>query len=197
MKRLLALFFLIIFFASCSTDRVPDGIIKQDSMINVLTDIHLADGYASANYADSSRQKVAEMYQAIYKRYHTDSLHVKESVLYYARHPDKMQLMYEKVTANLDLLSKAAQRLDERLYRERQKRISDSLFYNDKKRDSVNRGFKIDTFSYEPFRKFVPVKITAIINPGAGRTPAAKDSVAGKSAVVRNPKLRHQRERDK
>ncbi len=161
MKRLLALFFLINFFSACSWDDVPDGIIKQDEMVKVLIDIHLADGYASVNYADSSRGAVDAMYRSIYKRYDTDSVQVRKSLQYYTRHPDKLQLMYEQVNDSLQKIDAVARELDEKRFKAEQQKLKDSLMMKEElKRDSINKGFRIDTLPYWPFNKLIVKKDT-------------------------------------
>ncbi|WP_374163906.1 DUF4296 domain-containing protein [Arcticibacter sp. MXS-1] len=158
MKHLPALFFLIIFFASCGANKAPEGVIPQEKMTDVLTDIHLADGYASVNYTDSGKAKVAALYQAVYKKYDTDSVQVRKSLEYYTKHPDVLQLIYKDITARIETLTRDAQKEDERRYKEQQARIRDSLFYHDKRLDSLNHGFRIDTLPYWPFEKFVVKK---------------------------------------
>ena len=156
MKRLLALFFLINFFIACSSDSVPNGILEEDKMIEVLTDIHLADGYASVLYNDTTKTKAAALYFAVYKKYDTDSVQVRKSLEYYTKHPDRLQKMYEKINGNIQQLQAQVQAEDERRFRAQMQRMKDSVNLKDElKRDSMNKGFRIDTLPYWPFEKFV------------------------------------------
>lgn len=176
MKRLLALFFLMIFFSACSSDRVPSGIIGQDEMVSILTDIHLADGFSSVKYADSSGRQVAMVYQAVYKKYGTDSAQVRKSLDYYITHADKLQAMYVKINAALQEMQVTQQKLDELEFQKRQQRMIDSLHYLELRRDTLNRGFIIDTVPVYPLKKWIVRKNGAGGGTPAGQLPPAKNS---------------------
>ncbi|HEX8376942.1 MAG TPA: DUF4296 domain-containing protein [Pedobacter sp.] len=103
MRRLLLLFFLFVFISSCS-EGVPKGIIPQEAMINVLTDLHLAGGFAYAKTTDSTKFDIDIVYKSIYKKHKTDSATVKKSVAYYSRNPEKFDLIYKQVELNLNKL---------------------------------------------------------------------------------------------
>ncbi len=163
MKRLLALFFLIIFFAACNSDGAPDGIINQDRMVKVLTDIHLADGYASVNYGDTSKQQIKAMYLAIYKKYNTDSLQVRKSLEFYSMHADRLKTIYEQVSAALLQLEKTQQQIDEQRMKIQDQRMRDSVRFEELKRDTLNKGFIIDTTFTFPLRMNFKAKGTAIL----------------------------------
>ena len=155
MKRLLALFFLINFFIACNSDRVPDGIIERDQMVNVLMDIHLADGYSSVNYGDPNRQKIGVLYSAIYKKYGTDSVKVRKSLNYYTQHPDVLQSMYEQINSRLQVLEKESRLYQEQQSRRNDQRMRDSLWMrNSLNHNSINKGFKLDSVRVFPF--YVP-----------------------------------------
>lgn len=155
MKSLKAVFFLIIFLSACSGNKVPAGIFGQKEMVDVLVDLHLADGYASVHYSESDRALVRSKYQALYKRYGTDSASVRKSIAYYTRQPDVLVSLYDQVNARLEKMSTSAAMADAIRTEKEQKRIRDSLYYSDHRRDSLYRGFKGDTMSYGPFFRFI------------------------------------------
>ncbi len=165
MKSLQVFFFLIIFFAACSADKVPSGIIKEKEMVKVLVDLHIADGYANVHYTDVERRRVQVIYQALYKKYNTDSLSIRRSIEYYTRHPDVMITLYDQVNAQLEEMSGIAAKQDRERSVVEQKRYQDSLYYNDHSRDSLYRGFKSDTMSYGPFRRYRRMSTPAVPAP--------------------------------
>lgn len=202
MKRLLALFFLIIFFAACNSAGVPDGIIRQDSMIKVLTDIHLIDGYASVNYADSGKLKIAAMYRAVYKKYGTDSVQVRKSLEFYTSHPDKLQAVYEKVNSNLQEMEKAEQQRQEQLQRVQDQRLRDSIRYEELKRDTLNKGFIIDTGPNIPINKYyIPVggvlKKEKAVKANTVKPDLRKDTLPVQRPVKRFLKQKNTLKKDK
>ena len=107
MRRLLLLFFVYVFFSACGKD-VPEGIVPKKKMIALLTDLHLANGYASMFYdnSDSSKQKSATIYKALYKKYDTDSVGLRKTLTYYSERPEELELMYKQVELNLTKFDK-------------------------------------------------------------------------------------------
>lgn len=169
MKRLLLLFFGIIFFTSCNTGSVPKDILDKDEMINVLTDVHLADGYASVVYADSSRNEIAAMYQAIYKKYNTDSIGIRKSLEFYSKDPAELKIMYETINARLAKLDKEEQDLatqkqmqiqDSIIQERRKEELKEKLKRDSLRNDSLNKQYiKIDTFNIVPLKRYVLPKM--------------------------------------
>ncbi|MGZ3752375.1 MAG: DUF4296 domain-containing protein, partial [Mucilaginibacter sp.] len=68
-------FSVLIFLAACKGSGTPGGIIKQDQMTGLLTEIHIADGsmYNVIQVPDSLYKYGTARYLAIFKKYHTDS----------------------------------------------------------------------------------------------------------------------------
>jgi hypothetical protein len=104
MTRLILLFFVLTFFASCDFLGTPAGIIPKDKMISVLTDIQVVDAYVSALPNDSIKNQKIDFYQSVFNKYDTDSVQFKKSMEFYAKDPAKMQQMYEIIHTALDTL---------------------------------------------------------------------------------------------
>ncbi len=125
MRRLLLLFFLYVSISSCFKG-VPNGVIPQEAMINVLTDLHLAGGFYYSKKIDSTDYDVDIVYKSIYKKHNTDSLTVKKSVRYYSRNPEKFDLIYKQVESNLNELQSLELKREVRILQlaeRRQKRL--------------------------------------------------------------------------
>jgi hypothetical protein len=140
MRRLLVLFFLVIFSAACRLGSEPKGVIPEEKMIGVLTDMHLVDGFTSGSV---DTLKIVGLYKTVYKNHEIDSLTFRKSLEYYSKDPAKLQRMYAKVTGNLEKLQKAEQKKAEKKLKEQQKRekkTADSLKRVEKVRlDSIKR----------------------------------------------------------
>lgn len=164
MKRLLLLFFIINFLCACKSGDSPEGVLGREEMIDVLTSVHLADGYASSLYTDSSRNKIASLYAAIYKKHNTDSLGIRKSLEFYSRNPAELKIMYETITANLENLEKEQRAIDEKKQKEEQDKYNREqqllarqlkLKQDSLRNDSLNKQYiKIDTFKIIPIKKW-------------------------------------------
>jgi hypothetical protein len=119
MHKYIALFFFVsLLLFSCGGDSTPKGIIKRKEMTNLLTEVHLVDGRMSivSQAADSLTKYGSVRYDALFKRYHTDSVTFNKSVKYYAGQPAEMAKMYDDILANLkfktDSLTKSQRKTD-------------------------------------------------------------------------------------
>lgn len=103
--RLLPVLLLIIVLFSCN--RIPRRyIIPPKKMVNVLVDIHLADGMADENMRHSSGFVLdsASLYGSVFKKYGVTRAQFDSTMNYYSEHPDDLQKMYNQVTARLKRL---------------------------------------------------------------------------------------------
>lgn len=107
MKKLLALFCGLIFFAACSREEQKEGVIAADKMSNLLIDMHLADASLSkAPNADTMLMKAKIKYNYIFDRYQTDSVAFTRSLQYYStKKPQEFISIYNKVIDSLEYLS--------------------------------------------------------------------------------------------
>ncbi|WP_295798374.1 DUF4296 domain-containing protein [Mucilaginibacter sp.] len=119
MHKYIALFFSVsLLLFSCNGDNTPKGIIKHKEMTSLLTEVHLVDGRMSGIFqsADSLTKYGSARYDALFKRYHTDSTTFNKSLNYYASQPAEMSKMYDDILANLkfktDSLNKAQRKTD-------------------------------------------------------------------------------------
>ena len=140
MRRLLVLFFLFIFSVGCKTGSTPEGIIPEDKMVNVLTDMHLADGYTSS-IIDTTL--VITTYKSLYKTYDIDSASFKKSLEFYAKDPIRLKAMYAQVAEKLGKLEKFEQKKEQIKIKKQQQRdkfVQDSIAKREKfKKDSLKR----------------------------------------------------------
>lgn len=103
MKRLLALFLGVIFWVSCNNKPMPEGLIEREKMVNVLTDVHVVEGYSGTVMdADTMKQVLANYMNLVYKKHQIDSLQFKKSLKYYSANPKLLNEMYGEVLRKLD-----------------------------------------------------------------------------------------------
>jgi len=114
MHKYIILFFLVLtLLCSCNGDETaPDGILSKNEMMDVLTDIHLADGslVMYPQTPDTLYKYGYTRYAAVFKKYHTDTAQFRKSFKYYTLKPLTLNDMYVKILKRLqdktDSLSK-------------------------------------------------------------------------------------------
>jgi hypothetical protein len=104
MKRLKSCVLILIFLASC-TRPVPENVISEDDMVKVLTDFHIASGYAAIR-SDSVKQNMSTYINAVYKKHHIDTAGFRRSLQFYSEEPGRLIKIYEHVSENLMLEEK-------------------------------------------------------------------------------------------
>jgi hypothetical protein len=101
---------LVLFFPQAcrkAEQSIPEGVLNQQQMIDVFTDLRLAEGsyrvlsqhgISSYNYIDSS-------YQLIYKSHQVEAWQVDSSLTYYSRYPKELNKIFKAVADNITDLS--------------------------------------------------------------------------------------------
>ena len=109
MRKHNILFFLaLLFLGACIGSNVPDGIIKQNEMVNLMVDVHIVDGSVyniESAHPDSLYKYGINRYLNVFKSHHTDSLQFKKSLEYYSLHTDRFEEMYAEITTILQAKS--------------------------------------------------------------------------------------------
>lgn len=85
---------------------VPDSVLAVDTMIAIMTDIHLAEAWAADNHPDSLNQdeQLKKYYAEIFAKHHIHALQYRSSYNYYTNEPVIMNHIYTKITERLNLL---------------------------------------------------------------------------------------------
>jgi len=110
-------FFLLMAMFSCKPgndfefspeklNNIPDSLLQPEQMIEVLTNIHLAEAWAveMKNDTVSKDIRLQQFYGEIFSKYNTTTEQYKASYNYYASDPPLMHYIYQKVTEKLNLL---------------------------------------------------------------------------------------------
>jgi hypothetical protein len=84
-------------------DHIPQDIVSTDSMVMLLTDIHLAESEAFLfPYSDSlGTTNLPSYYHYILKQHGIDTSTFKKSFDYYLHHPDVLTGIYSNVIEEL------------------------------------------------------------------------------------------------
>jgi hypothetical protein len=115
MIKILSGFLILLALGSCY-HAAPDPtfnrnlIIPADSMVTLLTDLHLADGVISTlKIKDKSLKHLStEYFSEILEKHKIGRDTFDESMRYYAYHTEELNQIYEKVIVNLSKIEGVA-----------------------------------------------------------------------------------------
>lgn len=102
-------FLLAVFFAAISAcgkqETVPDDILSEDQMVDILIDIRTAEGKVSTlNLSkDSSANLYAILERRIFEKHELDTTVYTESYNYYILHPERLLAITDRVIDSLKL----------------------------------------------------------------------------------------------
>ena len=100
---------LMIGLAACSSDDKPKNLIDQNTMVNIMTDIHLIEAEINnihLQHQDSSVFMYQKLKVKMLKKYNTDTSVFNASFKYYVLNPDKMKPIYSEVKKKLEEIKK-------------------------------------------------------------------------------------------
>lgn len=108
--NLIKLFILSFFLFSCKPVKeedevVPETVLSEEQLIQVLTDIYLAEGASGINVKAVTGEKFDSAY--IFnplKDNHIERSKFDSSMVYYTRHPKKLKIIYDKVLDKLSVI---------------------------------------------------------------------------------------------
>lgn len=107
MKRItqILLFVLVFVVVACEKPIIPkpDDLVKQDQMIDILVDMHLAEATHTKFRYDSimKNNSSVNFYYSVLAKYEMPDSVFEKSFLYYASNAKNFEKMYRKVMSNL------------------------------------------------------------------------------------------------
>ncbi len=101
------LFLALLSFFSCGKPVIekPEVLVKENEMINILVDIHLAESAFNARrHRDSMVMKSssAEFYHSILNKHQVPDSVFERSYVFYAGQPKRLERMYRQVLNKLN-----------------------------------------------------------------------------------------------
>lgn len=98
MKAFYLFIFCLFFFNSCKDENIPKDLIEEQKMINIMSELHIIDGYMSSlTYTDSIRINGKNFYNTVYKNNGISKSQYENSLKYYSMDPVKLDSMYSNV----------------------------------------------------------------------------------------------------
>lgn len=92
--------------AACTApeDERPDNLIAQDKMVDILTEVHIAESKVSRlslGSLDSSNIAYKHLESQIFRKFAVDTAVYRKSYIFYSSHPSDMEAIYKQVTERL------------------------------------------------------------------------------------------------
>ncbi len=113
MKKI-SLFLISLLIIVACTKNPPEGVLDEQKMVNVLTDLTVIDGFMSTlMYTDSMRIGGKSYYATVYKNHNISKAIFDKSMKYYSTQPVLLDSMYSKVTRKLEAKEKKLLKIQE------------------------------------------------------------------------------------
>jgi len=97
----ISLFCVLLFIAGCGTGK-PAGVLSTEKMVDIITDLQLADAAYKLDMLPSSYKGSPQKYFVeVLANHQTDSATYNRSMLYYAEHPKSLKKIYTEVGKRL------------------------------------------------------------------------------------------------
>lgn len=96
-----------VFLVNCTSNTIikkPKNLIPKEQMVDLLTDLLLANG--SGSIKNTQLKRNVNYYPLVFEKYNIDTTQFKESNYYYASKVDEYDEIIRKVEARLEALSK-------------------------------------------------------------------------------------------
>ena len=104
----MSIILILSFGLSCSGDPDPVGLLSEDKMVDILVDIHMAEGMASSlpiTY-DSSKKIYPLLEKEVFLKHQIPDSVYMESFQYYLRNSAIMERIYARTIDSLALKEK-------------------------------------------------------------------------------------------
>lgn len=98
--RFYPIIFLLLLGCNYSEKKkLPENIIPEKQLIPILVDIHFADATLSVLHFDkkNARYKPENYYNIVLKKHGIDRKKFDESIEYYSKNPEELDIIYDKV----------------------------------------------------------------------------------------------------
>ncbi|WP_229311037.1 DUF4296 domain-containing protein [Larkinella soli] len=101
------LLIVVLLVQACQNqaEEAPEGLIPEEKMARILTEIHLAEARVSRmslGSQDSSSLVYKRLEKQIFREFKVDTTVYSRSYTYYSTHPAKLAEVYKRVTEELE-----------------------------------------------------------------------------------------------
>lgn len=112
MRKILGFVLIAFLFFSCYHENqkeivVPEKLLSEDELVEVLTDLQLAEGlitYQRLQKISVKKDFKDSVYNLVFENYGLTIPELTSNLNYYNNDPQNMEILYEKVLSNLSKL---------------------------------------------------------------------------------------------
>ena len=150
MNKFIYILILSVFFGACTSNTIikkPENLIPKEQMVDLLTDIFIANG--GDNIKNINLQRSTNYFPFVFEKYKIDSTRFRGSNYYYTSRIDDYDEILEKVDKRLKALKEQYDneiKLADSIARVRKDSIKTSknaIFRESKKIDSLKKARKM------------------------------------------------------
>ncbi|MCA5004935.1 DUF4296 domain-containing protein [Sphingobacterium bovistauri] len=109
MQRLIYSIFISFFLILSCAKSKPNGVVSEDKISKVLTEVAIVDGYLNTLPSDSAKRVMPVLYGKIFKDFGLDSASFVKNLDYYFGDPNLTEKIYTVVGANLGIYDREFQ----------------------------------------------------------------------------------------
>lgn len=93
---------------------VPEGVIPHARMVDILVDVHIADGLLSVKkyQIKSHEYQIEGYYQFLYEKHGYTRTEIDSSIRFYSAHPDEYSKLYDEVLEKLSTIESSIEKAD-------------------------------------------------------------------------------------
>lgn len=98
--------FLLLLFLACGPEKQPEDVLSEGKMVQILTDIHLAEGIVSSFpiHFDSSRVLYPYLENEVFEKHAVSDSVFRASLEYYMRDLRVMDRIYARTIDSLHVI---------------------------------------------------------------------------------------------
>lgn len=100
--------FWVLLIWGCGGIDAPAPALPADKMVEVLTDVHLAEGLMQGEMIDRKDSLAAVYYRRIWAKHGVEAADFYESYQAYVQRPKEMEAIYDSVTTRLGRVASGA-----------------------------------------------------------------------------------------
>tara|TARA_A100000171_G_C2115718_1_gene137680 strand:+ start:154 stop:498 length:345 start_codon:yes stop_codon:yes gene_type:complete len=105
-KKLFLLAVCCLFFTCGSKEELPEGLLSESEMIDIMVDIRVAEGKVTHLLlpADSAKKVFKILEKRIFEEHNVDTVAYKKSYQYYLLHPEKASVIFSTTLDSLSVM---------------------------------------------------------------------------------------------
>lgn len=101
MQRLIFIISILFFLLTSCAKQKPKGILEEDKMTELMTEVSLIDGYLNTLPIDSGKRVMPVLYENLFNQFQIDSTIFLQNLHFYLGNPKLTEQIYTKVGDNL------------------------------------------------------------------------------------------------